>query len=375
MEQLGAPLLLVCSSVAPDAVDDDALGWPSSCTRWPSGPRQRGLRIAYEALAWGRHVSEYDHAWRIVRARRPPGARHRAWTASTCSRAARRWTRSRRSRRTSSSTSSSPTRRGWPWTSCSGAATTAASPARAASTSPASPAACSTPATPARCRSRCSTTSSARPTRSGWRRDALRSLRLLEDELGTRDAARRRPSLGGYAFVELAVEPASAGATQRVLHALGFAPRRPAPDQAGDAVAPGRRARAAERRRRGRAGRRRAGRRERGPGASAARGGVAARPPAAAPARPGRGRPERGRGARRHAVFFSRTAGAGSATSSRWRARGGRRRARPASTTSRSTTRSTRSTRPSSSTARCSAWSRATAPSTPGPTGSCAAAR
>ncbi len=24
------------------------------------------MRIAYEALAWGRHVSEYDHAWRIV---------------------------------------------------------------------------------------------------------------------------------------------------------------------------------------------------------------------------------------------------------------------------------------------------------------------
>ena len=26
------------------------------------------MRIAYEALAWGRHVSEYDHAWRIVAA-------------------------------------------------------------------------------------------------------------------------------------------------------------------------------------------------------------------------------------------------------------------------------------------------------------------
>ena len=29
---------------------------------------ERGLKIAYEALAWGRHVSEYDHAWRIVEA-------------------------------------------------------------------------------------------------------------------------------------------------------------------------------------------------------------------------------------------------------------------------------------------------------------------
>ncbi len=26
------------------------------------------MRVAYEALAWGRHVSEYDHAWRLVEA-------------------------------------------------------------------------------------------------------------------------------------------------------------------------------------------------------------------------------------------------------------------------------------------------------------------
>ena len=40
---------------------------PSSCTSWPSGPQRRGLRIAYEALAWGRFVNTYAHAWRIVR--------------------------------------------------------------------------------------------------------------------------------------------------------------------------------------------------------------------------------------------------------------------------------------------------------------------
>ena len=31
---------------------------PSSCTRSPSAPPTRGLRIAYEALAWGRHVDD-----------------------------------------------------------------------------------------------------------------------------------------------------------------------------------------------------------------------------------------------------------------------------------------------------------------------------
>ena len=27
-----------------------------------------GIQVAYEALAWGRHVNEGDHAWRIVQA-------------------------------------------------------------------------------------------------------------------------------------------------------------------------------------------------------------------------------------------------------------------------------------------------------------------
>ena len=51
---------------AADAVDDDAAS-PSSCTRWPSAPRARGVRLAYEALAWGRHVNTYERSWEIVR--------------------------------------------------------------------------------------------------------------------------------------------------------------------------------------------------------------------------------------------------------------------------------------------------------------------
>ena len=51
---------------------------------WPTGPRPAGMRIAYEALAWGRHVSTWDHSWRIVAARRPSGARACASTRSTC---------------------------------------------------------------------------------------------------------------------------------------------------------------------------------------------------------------------------------------------------------------------------------------------------
>jgi 4-hydroxyphenylpyruvate dioxygenase len=55
--------------------------------------------------------------------------------------------------------------------------------------------------------------------------DAMRSLLILEEALARPDAPRLAApaALRGYAFVELAVEPASAGDVQRVLHAMGFA--------------------------------------------------------------------------------------------------------------------------------------------------------
>lgn len=65
MERLGADLLLVCSSVAADAVDDDELA-AAHLRLLAERAERRGIRIAYEALAWGRNVSTYDHAWRIV---------------------------------------------------------------------------------------------------------------------------------------------------------------------------------------------------------------------------------------------------------------------------------------------------------------------
>jgi 4-hydroxyphenylpyruvate dioxygenase len=67
MEQLGVDTLLVCSNVSPDAIDDDDLA-AEQLHALATRAGERGLKIAYEALAWGRHVSEYDHAWRIVEA-------------------------------------------------------------------------------------------------------------------------------------------------------------------------------------------------------------------------------------------------------------------------------------------------------------------
>ncbi|MFB4317019.1 bifunctional sugar phosphate isomerase/epimerase/4-hydroxyphenylpyruvate dioxygenase family protein [Actinomadura sp. 21ATH] len=67
MERLGATCLLVCSSVSPDAVDDDDLA-AEQLHALAERAAGHGIRIAYEALAWGRHVNDYRHAWRIVRA-------------------------------------------------------------------------------------------------------------------------------------------------------------------------------------------------------------------------------------------------------------------------------------------------------------------
>ncbi|MCW8383064.1 bifunctional sugar phosphate isomerase/epimerase/4-hydroxyphenylpyruvate dioxygenase family protein [Streptomyces justiciae] len=67
MSRLGADTVLVCSSVHPLAVDDDALA--AGQLRELAGLAQEfGIRVAYEALAWGRHVSTYEHAWSIVEA-------------------------------------------------------------------------------------------------------------------------------------------------------------------------------------------------------------------------------------------------------------------------------------------------------------------
>ncbi|MEV0640522.1 TIM barrel protein [Streptomyces sp. NPDC050619] len=65
MRGLGADTVLVCSSVSPLAVDDDALA-AEQLSRLADLAGEFGIRVAYEALAWGRHVSTYDHAWRLV---------------------------------------------------------------------------------------------------------------------------------------------------------------------------------------------------------------------------------------------------------------------------------------------------------------------
>jgi 4-hydroxyphenylpyruvate dioxygenase len=66
MGELGCDLLLVCSNVSPQslggidraAADLHALGERAG---------GRGIRVGFEALAWGRHISDYRDAWEAVR--------------------------------------------------------------------------------------------------------------------------------------------------------------------------------------------------------------------------------------------------------------------------------------------------------------------
>ncbi|MFF4569516.1 bifunctional sugar phosphate isomerase/epimerase/4-hydroxyphenylpyruvate dioxygenase family protein [Streptomyces sp. NPDC001410] len=65
MTRLGVDTVLVCSNVSPQTVDDDALA-ARQLSQLADLADEFGIRVAYEALAWGRHVNTYDHAWRIV---------------------------------------------------------------------------------------------------------------------------------------------------------------------------------------------------------------------------------------------------------------------------------------------------------------------
>jgi 4-hydroxyphenylpyruvate dioxygenase len=66
MQELGTDLVLVCSNVSPIALgglDRAAADFHELGER----AARRGLRVGYEALAWGRHIHDHRDAWEIVR--------------------------------------------------------------------------------------------------------------------------------------------------------------------------------------------------------------------------------------------------------------------------------------------------------------------
>lgn len=66
MQSIGAELMLVCSSVHREASGDiDRLADDFRLLGERAG--RRGLRVGYEALAWGRHINDHRQAWDVVR--------------------------------------------------------------------------------------------------------------------------------------------------------------------------------------------------------------------------------------------------------------------------------------------------------------------
>ncbi|MBI1217599.1 MAG: TIM barrel protein [Rhodobacteraceae bacterium] len=66
MGELGTDLVLVCSNVSPEAlggIDRAADDFRELGERAAA----RGIRIGFEALAWGRHINDHRDAWEVVR--------------------------------------------------------------------------------------------------------------------------------------------------------------------------------------------------------------------------------------------------------------------------------------------------------------------
>ncbi|MFW9080683.1 3-dehydroshikimate dehydratase QuiC [Pseudomonas sp. P2757] len=66
MQELGTDLVLVCSNASPDSIGDQQV-LIDDLRLLAEHAGARGLRIGYEALAWGRHVNTYQQVWDIVR--------------------------------------------------------------------------------------------------------------------------------------------------------------------------------------------------------------------------------------------------------------------------------------------------------------------
>jgi 4-hydroxyphenylpyruvate dioxygenase len=65
MQALGTDLVLVCSNTQAATINDDSRA-SADLAEMADRAARRGLRVGYEALSWARHVTRWEHAWRIV---------------------------------------------------------------------------------------------------------------------------------------------------------------------------------------------------------------------------------------------------------------------------------------------------------------------
>ncbi|WP_164659287.1 bifunctional sugar phosphate isomerase/epimerase/4-hydroxyphenylpyruvate dioxygenase family protein [Tropicibacter sp. Alg240-R139] len=66
MQELGTDLVLICSSVHPASLGGIERA-ASDFRELGERAAKRGLRVGYEALAWGRHINDHRDAWEVVR--------------------------------------------------------------------------------------------------------------------------------------------------------------------------------------------------------------------------------------------------------------------------------------------------------------------
>lgn len=66
MEQLGVTMALVCANATPGAIDDLDLS-AEQMHAMGDVAGERGIRLAFEALAWGTHINRVTQAWEVVR--------------------------------------------------------------------------------------------------------------------------------------------------------------------------------------------------------------------------------------------------------------------------------------------------------------------
>ncbi|MFF2031621.1 bifunctional sugar phosphate isomerase/epimerase/4-hydroxyphenylpyruvate dioxygenase family protein [Arthrobacter sp. NPDC058192] len=67
MSRLGMDTMLLCSNVGTATIDDDGLR-VEQLARLAELGGEHGIKVAYEALAWGKYVNDYEHAHRLVEA-------------------------------------------------------------------------------------------------------------------------------------------------------------------------------------------------------------------------------------------------------------------------------------------------------------------
>jgi len=65
MSRLGMDTILVCSNVATATIDDDGVR-AEQLAQLAGLAGDHGIKVAYEALAWGKYVNDYEHAYRLV---------------------------------------------------------------------------------------------------------------------------------------------------------------------------------------------------------------------------------------------------------------------------------------------------------------------